>query len=122
VEDRKTIFNLDEIIARCIKEAKTMGYIDDKATCIVGEGIEEKAPVPPLLVNEHDFIKHLSRTIIGELYEFEIIRRITPIFRENRALTHDFLLFGEAFELFYDKQIQDLQLHGMRFEPEGGSS
>jgi hypothetical protein len=119
-QDRKTVFDLPEIIIRCFEEAKKLGYISNYLGT-TEELIERKQLPVPIIVNQNDLAHHISRTIIGELYELEIIRRIVPIFRENRALTHDFLLFGDAFELFYDKQIQEQQLSGLRIEPaEGG--
>lgn len=114
--DRKTVYDLTSIIERCFEESKKMGYI---------RTVKRADPEPDEATNiyyiEHkdDLVKHIALTIVGELYEFEIIRRIGPILRENRALTHDFLAFGEAFDLFYDKAVQDAQLHGLRIKQEG---
>jgi hypothetical protein len=119
-QDRKTVFDLPEIIVRCFAEAKKLGYISDYLGATEELVVQGRQIPVPIIVNQNDLAHHISRTIIGELYELEIIRRIVPIFRENRALTHDFLLFGDAFELFYDKQIQEQKLSGLRIEPEEG--
>lgn len=109
--DRKTVYDLQSIIERCFEEAKKLGYVRTI----------DKESIPPVDVihNQEELVKHIALTVIGELYEFEIIRRIGPLFRENRALSHDFLIFGEAFDLFFDKAVQDAKLHGLRIEPQG---
>lgn len=108
MEDRKTVFELESIIARCFEEAKKVGYIKNLQNTEYD-----------YVENQRELIHHISMTVIGELYEFEIIRRIAPIFRENRALSADFLMFGDAFQLFYDKVIQEAKSRGIRIHPEG---
>lgn len=118
--DRKTVFDLEPIIRRCFEEAKKMGYINDKKLTASAEGIEVKEGISfPQIVNQDELVHHIALTVVGELYEFEIIRRIAPIFRENRALSADFQMFGDAFQLFYDKTIADSKLRGIRIHPEG---
>jgi hypothetical protein len=116
-DDRKTVYDLQSIIERCFEEGKKMGYIKTRDIINAPEAENERLTI---VANQFDFVKHIALTIVGELYEFEIIRRISPIFRENKALTMDFLAFGSAFEFFYDKAIQDAQLHGFRIEPQEG--
>jgi len=105
MSDRKTIFDLQSIIEKCFEDCKKMGYLLEYRGAD-GERL--------LVVNQTDLINHIRLTVIGELYELEIIRRIAPIFREHRALTTDFMLFGEAFQEFYDKEIQARQMKGLR--------
>ena len=114
--DRKTIFDLEPIIKRCLEESKKMGYIKDQV--VIDPGLFAQATIQ-YLANQDELVHHIALTIIGELYEFEIIRRISPLFRENRALSADFLAFGDAFQLFYDKVIADAKLRGLRIHPEG---
>lgn len=115
-KDHKTIFDLKEIIERCFEEGKKAGYIQNFTI----EEFGGKKTEAMRIVNQTDLVQYISMTIIGELYELELIRRIAPIFRENRALTKDFQEFGEDFQLFFDKAIQDLQLHSLRIN-EGGA-
>jgi hypothetical protein len=63
----KTIYELKDIIKRCLNECEQAGYI---AT------VNKK-----IIVDEDMVAEHISKTIIGELLELEILRKLSPIFR-----------------------------------------
>jgi hypothetical protein len=83
--DRKTIQDLERIIERCLNESEQAG--DIKTLPKLGDH--------KVLVNRDEVIRHISKTIIGELFEFEIIRKLAPTFRQFRSLERDLFYIEE---------------------------
>lgn len=87
---KKTQFEMEEIATRCLEEAVQAGYIivynmDVKiAGKSLGEPFKKK-----VIINEAELVKHICKTIIGELLEFDLIRRIAPIYREEKRIEKD---------------------------------
>jgi len=103
-EPRKTVYDLENIIERCFEECVKSEYIQKQITA-------ERDEIA-VIVNRDEVVKHISKTIIGELHELEVIRRISPIFREFRRLEKDFQHFDDLQKLEGD--LQTLRIH-----PEG---
>ena len=81
----KTAYQMKEIVLRCLKEAKEVGYIVERhITTTDGKVVELDA-----LVNSDELANHISKTIIGELLEFEIIRRQSAILRSQKSINQD---------------------------------
>lgn len=75
-----TQFNLKEIIKRCFDEL-------EEATFIIPEVPEHASEVPKrIMINEDAIADHISKTLIGELLEFEIIRKAGPAFRSFESI------------------------------------
>lgn len=86
--DRPTFHELELVIERCFEEAEKVKYIEKRI--IAGRPNEEPEEKEVLaIVNSMELIKHISKTIIGELYEFEISRKLGPFFRMLRSLESD---------------------------------
>ena len=82
----KTQFEMDSIIYRCYEEAIETGIAKiNSATSII-------------ILDKAAFSSHLQKTLIGELLEFEIIRRISPIFREFPRLENDLNLIHRKLD------------------------
>lgn len=93
---KQTVFDLENLIIRCLDEAEKVGYIKKYETAAApGVEVSEHAVGYQLkaIVNEIELCKHIAKTIIGELYEFEVIRQISPMFRQLRKLEGDFAYF-----------------------------
>ncbi len=109
-DPRKTVFDLQELIQRCFNEAKEAGLIKKAA-----REFYDDAQLPigqTLIINERDLVKHIALTIVGELHEFEVIRRIAPLFREVNRLQSDFRYFEE-------REAADQQMRSLRIRHEG---
>lgn len=86
-ETRKTIYDLEKIVERCFEEAIKAEYIA-KST---GNSAEFKLSVTDYIIkNRQDLIRHISHTIVGELYELEIIRKLQPFARALPQILEDF--------------------------------
>jgi len=107
LEKRLTIYNLEGIVERCLAEAEEAGYLKRIA---FHRTTGEETSVVPGIVNRLELVKHISKTIIGELHEFEVIRRISPVFREFKRLAEDFAFFDE-------QQAEYQRLLATRVEP-----
>lgn len=82
----RTQFDMGGIIERCYKEAIETGIAEEGK-----EGVL-------LILDRSAFALHLQKTLIGELLEFEIIRRLSPIFREIPRLDSDLNLIHRKLE------------------------
>lgn len=91
-----TSYELQSLIERCFAECKEANFI--------AANLETKQTI---LLNEGEVINHIANTIIGELHELEMIRRIAPMFREVRRLEGD-------FNMLDDKEQQRINLAGLR--------
>lgn len=76
------IFDLERIITRCFQEGRKAGWVSQVET--VREGDVQA------IADEHKLVQHISKTVIGELHELELINRLAPIFRSIRQLAHEF--------------------------------
>jgi hypothetical protein len=105
-DDPKTIYELKEIIERCFKECEEAGFIR-----FIGFHHEGKEFPPTfVLVNPGGVADHISKTIIGELMEFEVLRKLAPMFRTFRSIEAN-------MKYLDDKQTFQSQLPGIRIEP-----
>lgn len=71
--EKATIYQLRKVITKAFEEAEQAGLTQ-------GAGIVKKP----------ELIEHITRTVIGELYELEVLRKIGPIFRMFKELVEDF--------------------------------
>lgn len=99
---RKTQFDMEDIINRCLDECVDAEYILR----------EEVAPdtIRLIIKNKKETVAHISKTLIGELLEFEIVRRSAPWFREYRRLDADLQIVTEA-------QLREQGLASLRLQP-----
>lgn len=78
-----TVFQLEKLIERCFDEAQKAGYIK----------IYLNAPIEvdniPVIIDKPKLIKHISMTIIGELFEFEVVRKLGPFLKMLKELSKD---------------------------------
>ena len=81
---QSTIYDMEKIIKRCFEEAREAGYL--KPILSSDDSLAER----DVIVNEIELAKHISMTLIGELVEFELIRRISPIFRAVEGIRTQF--------------------------------
>lgn len=74
----KTVYQLNEIVEKALKECREAKLIrpDFEGGIVISQEAAE----------------HISKSVIGELHELEIIRRLAPIFREIPRLVKDFQL------------------------------
>jgi hypothetical protein len=101
-----TIYNLQELIDRCFEEARKAGYLKIEILEHAGTG-------PQIVVDQYKLTHHIALTIIGELYELEIIRKIGPMFRMFRQIETDFQNLDHA-------QALDFRLRNLRRTPQEG--
>jgi hypothetical protein len=104
-----TIYELQSLVSRCIDEAEKAEFIIELTIPSADPAVEKKVKV---LLNKEELVKHISRTIVGELFELEIIRRLAPVFREVKRLCND-------FELLDIKEQERINIQGLRIAPEG---
>jgi len=113
--DRKTVFDLEQIIKRCFEESTKAGDIqvlDEHNTEIATfevPALEDRTNIT-LLVNIDNVAIHISRTIIGELYELEVVRKLAPFFRQFRSMERDLMYLEE-------RQAADTAMLGLRITP-----
>lgn len=77
MEKPKTVYQLEQIVKKALEECVQAGSI-------------RKEVVEDNHFNMDAVANHISQTVIGELHELEIIRRLAPIFREIPRLVRDF--------------------------------
>jgi hypothetical protein len=82
----KTQFDMKELIERCFRECEESGHIkvtkkDGPATAL---GSEVRT-----IVNLIGICDHIYKTLMGELLEFEIIRKLGPTYRTFRSIERD---------------------------------
>lgn len=102
-EIRKTKFEMEDIIQRCFEECISAGYVErvDDASA------KKKVDV---IINKLELARHISKTLMGELLEFEMCNRLAPYFREHNRLQRD-------SEFLADKQAQFNAQQGLRINP-----
>jgi len=84
----KTQMDMNVIIERCFEE-------------LVKAGVAKVSDVPKgsiIILDKPAAALHIQKTLIGELLEFEMIRRISPIFREFPRLESDLLYIKAKME------------------------
>lgn len=100
LQQLKTQFDLEEIVKRCFAEC-----VDAK--CIEIEGQTDKhamGSTAKIIINEDQVASHISKTIIGELLEFEIIRRMTAVSREAPRIDRD-LEYITSMERIHNEKL-----------------
>lgn len=113
MEDLKTIYELKELIERCFDECENAGHIKEIK---VEERVEEEGEKPVVLnprkviINSDAIADHISKTIIGELMEFEILRKLSPMFRTFRSIE-------DQMKILDDKAAFQAQLPALRVGP-----
>jgi hypothetical protein len=95
VSQLKTQFEMKEIIERCFEELERSGAI--KPHTFRKDGSTQENPLKTVKTFESasDLADHISKTLIGELLELDIIRRQAAVYREIGRLERDFV-FIEA--------------------------
>jgi len=84
---KQTIYQLEKLIERCLNESERAG---DLAVANPTAKVKHR-----ILINEDNVIRHISMTIIGELHELEIIRKMGPMFRQFRSVERDFFFLED---------------------------
>ena len=85
----KTAYDMKEIINRCFKECEEAEYIG-KTEIIEYEG-EDNNENPheveySFIRNQDQVADHIAKTLFGELLEFEVLRKLSPLFRSVRSI------------------------------------
>ena len=96
-----TIYNLRELIQRCFDEGKKAGFL-----------LEYNAADGPRVILQDEFklTQHIALTIVGEMKELEIVRKVGPMFRMFRELEGNFKELDDA-------ATADFKLRNMRVAP-----
>lgn len=109
--NQKTIYEMKDIIKRCFEECEKAGHIKKakRAQGSHGENrtVDVKFEEETILVNPEEVASHISKTLIGELMEFEILRRMGPAFRSMRSVEND-------LEFLFRKQQQEISVGNLR--------
>ena len=103
--NKKMQFDIPSIIARCFDECKEAGYIESVVAVKAGVHSDVDSIVNPTAIAEH-----ISKTLIGELLEFEIMRRLAPIYREDERIKRD-------LQLIEAEHVRHANLAGLRIDP-----
>lgn len=100
-ERRISQFKLREIVMRCFHEALDAGFITN---AFENEGLTS------CIINIPAVAAHISKTAIGELTEFEIVRKLQPVVRSVRSILDD-------CDFMDREEERDAKLHaGMRIK------
>lgn len=115
-----TTYELQDVIRRCLdelEEAEAIKKLSKGETDIANFEISSLASMESILViaDREQIIQHISNTIIGELYELEMIRKMAPIFREVGRLVDDFGMLDE-------REQKRINLAGLRIAPDAQQS
>jgi hypothetical protein len=94
-EGRVSQFSLHDIILRCFKEAQQAEFITN---------VSEKDGLTTCTINIGAVAQHISKTAIGELTEFEIVRKLSPVIRTVRGIVEDCAFIDQEEE-------RDAKLH-----------
>ena len=89
--ERKTVLDLEEIVKRTLNEC-----VEAKMISAEDEGA--------LYMETAKIAKHISLSIIGELHELEVLRKIGPVIRAINSIIRDFDFFDEV-ERNYQKAM-----------------
>jgi len=108
---KTTVFELEDLVKRCFAELRRTDSLGTAKIRRKGmtdsDYIEQTADT---ILNEDEVCKHIAKTVIGELYELEICRKIGPMFRMMDQLTRDFAYLDAA-------QAKETALLGLRIGP-----
>lgn len=90
IPEKPTVLDLDKIVERCLREAlEARRFLKPNLTADLGGEVG----LHKALLENVDFqvvSEHVAKSIIGELYELEIIRKLAPMFRMVPQLQNDF--------------------------------
>lgn len=104
----KTVYELREIIQRCLKECEDAKYIQEVGYMSESSDGEIKHSGPmKIIINSDQIADHISKTIIGELLEFEVLRKLSPMFRQLRSIEKN-------MEFLDDKHAKDSAMQSLR--------
>lgn len=79
---RYTQYELRDLVRRCFEECKK-----NKAITLVSPGLLGKEV--EALTDKNAVIEHIAKTIIGELFELEILRKLGPTIRQQKSIEAD---------------------------------
>lgn len=105
-----TTYELQDLVRRCLDELEQASAIETQSfleTTENGQGTVERK----VIADREQIIQHISNTIIGELYELEMIRKIAPMVREVGRLIDDFGMLDE-------RETKRINLAGLRIAPD----
>lgn len=103
-----TTYELQDLVRRCLDELEQAEAIK-KERYQLASHLEVHDRL--VITDREQVIQHIANTIIGELYELEMIRKIAPIVREVRRLTDD-------FNMLDDRETKRINLAGLRIAPD----
>lgn len=106
-----TTYELQDLIRRCLDELEQAQAIEKRPIPEKGQGLIPIMKESLVIQDREQIIQHIANTIIGELYELEMIRKMAPIFREVRRLTDD-------FNMLDDRETKRVNLAGLRIAPD----
>lgn len=107
-----TMYDIHRLVERALDECVEAGHII-KVPYSRGEvGVEDSIFA---FASRADAIKHIAFTIQGELFELELCRRLSPIFRGVARLAKD-------FQYLDDRGRVIKQLASLRISTEGGKT
>jgi len=96
----KTIWEMKEIILRCFKECEEAGFIrvakGNSLSLVDQTVIKDSEGNLKVLVNQDAVADHISKTLIGELQEFEILRQLSPMFRQFDRIKNDMKILDDV--------------------------
>jgi hypothetical protein len=112
VDQKKTQFDILDIVLRCFGECIEAGYIVVKQDEIESHasGLVRAFTARSVIINEQEVASHISKTIIGELLEFEIVRRAAAIEREEERVKRDLEFVASQY-----KRMENIA--GLRIDP-----
>lgn len=107
---KQTVLDLSRMIERCLKELLKARRLLNQGSYKLDEDMMQRLY---LMVEERlDYetvCQHISKTIIGELYELEMVNKLAPMFRMIPQLQAD-------FKLLDDRYAQEQKLQTLRTE------
>ena len=106
----KTAFDIKDLIKRCfdeLEQSKNITKMQLKLTAVGGIQTEETNIEHRVLLNEDIVADHIAKTLIGELLEFEILRRLGPAYRSINSVEND-------LNFLFRKEQQEKGLSGLR--------
>jgi len=92
-----TVWNLRELVERCLDEARKSGFIivsqgtpvSEIPRDVKVEGKMQEFIQAQVIADERKLAEHIALTIIGELRELEVLRKVAPMFRAFRQIEND---------------------------------
>ena len=116
-DQRTTIYDLQKIIERCFLECEEAKYI--RRRTVMSSDPNTENSVEFVLVSRTEVEKHISMTVIGELMELEMIRKLSPIFRGVARLAEEFQYLDDRGRVA--QQMAGLRIPTEREEPPSGT-